>query len=321
MILEFYFRIKYIDKDLICMKRIDLKKAKMKNEYWGLLFILPWIIGFLTLQVYPLVASFVYSFTDYKFTGVPHFVGLKNYIYMFTQDKYFFQSLKVTAIYTFIGVPARLIFALLIAMVLNMKLKCISFFRAVYYLPSILGGSVAIAILWRFLFMEDGVINKVFTLLHLPKPNWLGSPKVALFTISMLLVWQFGSSMVLFLAGLKQIPAELYEAGSVDGAGKIRMFFNITLPMLSPIIFFNLVMQTINVLQDFTAAFVITNGGPLYSTYLFGLKIYDEGFGKMKVGYASALSWVLFIIILVFTTIIFKSSSTWVHYEDGGDAI
>lgn len=301
------------------MRATAFKRMRFKYDYWGFLFILPWLLGFIILQLYPLIASLIYSFTDFNIAKAPVFTGLKNYIYMFTSDQYFFHSLKVTTIYTFIAVPAKLIFALFIAMILNMKLKFINIFRTIYYLPSILGGSVAIAILWRFLFMEEGVVNKVLKFFFLPSVNWLGDPDVALYTISILIVWQFGSSMVLFLAGLKQIPTELYEAGTVDGAGKVRMFFNITLPMLSPIIFFNLVMQIIGAFQDFTAAFVITNGGPMYSTYLFGLKIYDEGFGLMKMGYASALSWVLFIVILIFTLIIFKTSSSWVHYEDGGE--
>jgi len=293
-------------------------KSKFNREYWGLLFILPWLIGFLVLQAYPLIASLIYSFTDYNPAKHVSFVGLQNYITMFTKDERVFQSLKVTIIYAAIAVPAKLIFALFIAMVLNMKLKFINFFRTVYYLPSIFGGSVAVAIVWRLLFMQDGLVNSMLSFLHLPRVDWLGDPKVALYTISILLVWQFGSSMVLFLAGLKQIPAELYEACKVDGGGRITAFFNITLPMLTPIIFFNLVMQSIGALQDFTASFVITNGGPMYATYLFGLKIYDDGFGLMKMGYASAMSWVLFIIIIVLTAVIFKTSDSWVYYEDGG---
>ena len=166
--------------------------------------------------------------------------------------------------------------------------------------------------------MREGVVNAVLGIFGIPQTDWLSQTETALPTLILLTIWQFGSSMVVFLAGLKQIPSDLYEAGKVDGAGNIRLFFNVTLPMLSPIIFFNLVMQTIGTLQDFTGAFVVTNGGPLYATYLFGMKIYDDGFGLLKMGYASAMSWVLFVIILVFTVIIFKVSSTWVYYEDGG---
>lgn len=293
-------------------------KNRRKSVYWGYIFILPWLVGFTVLQLYPLISSFVYSFMDYNPTKEPSFIGLGNYIYMFTSDKVVFQSLKVTLIYTFTGVPLKLIFALFIAVILNMKLRFISFFRTVYYLPSILGGSVAIAIVWRLLFMREGVVNAVLGIFGIPQTDWLSQTETALPTLILLTIWQFGSSMVVFLAGLKQIPSDLYEAGKVDGAGNIRLFFNVTLPMLSPIIFFNLVMQTIGTLQDFTGAFVVTNGGPLYATYLFGMKIYDDGFGLLKMGYASAMSWVLFVIILVFTVIIFKVSSTWVYYEDGG---
>lgn len=300
------------------MNTTAIRRRGRDKGWWGLLFISPWLIGFLALQLYPLGASLVYSFMNYNPTRTPFWVGLENYIYMFTVDDKVLQSLKVTVLYTLISVPAKLAFALAVAMMLNLKLRFIHFFRTVYYLPSILGGSVAIAIVWRLLFMEEGVVNDLLGKIGLPSVNWLGSPDVALGTLSLLVVWQFGSSMVLFLAGLKQIPAELYEACRVDGAGRIRMFFHITLPMLSPILFFNLVMQMIGALQDFTGAFVITNGGPMYATYLFGLKIYDDGFGLMKMGYASAMSWVLFAIILIFTTVIFRTSDSWVHYEDGG---
>jgi oligogalacturonide transport system permease protein len=268
-------------------------KNRRKSVYWGYIFILPWLVGFTVLQLYPLISSFVYSFMDYNPTKEPSFIGLGNYIYMFTSDKVVFQSLKVTLIYTFTGVPLKLIFALFIAVILNMKLRFISFFRTVYYLPSILGGSVAIAIVWRLLFMREGVVNAVLGIFGIPQTDWLSQTETALPTLILLTIWQFGSSMVVFLAGLKQIPSDLYEAGKVDGAGNIRLFFNVTLPMLSPIIFFNLVMQTIGTLQDFTGAFVVTNGGPLYATYLFGMKIYDDGFGLLKMGYASAMSWVL----------------------------
>ncbi len=295
-----------------------IKKLKLNKDYWGYLFILPWIIGFLSLQLYPLVASFIYSFMDYNPTKTPTFIGFENYIRMFTIDDKVFQSLKVTLIYSFLGVPAKLVFALFIAMILNMKLKFINFFRTVYYLPSILGGSVAIAIVWRILFMHDGTINSILKAVNIPAVDWLNDTNTALFTISILLVWQFGSPMIVFLAGLKQIPKELYEACTVDGAGKVRMFFHITLPLLTPIIFFNLVMQLIGALQDFTGAFVITGGGPLYATYLFGLKIYDDGFGLLKMGYASAMSWLLFVIIMIITFIMFKLSDKWVYYEDGG---
>ncbi len=294
-------------------------KKRSRNRYTGLLYISPWIIGFIIFQLYPLLSSFIYSFMDYKMFSEPDFTGLKNYIYMFTKDELFWHSLKVTFIYVLVSIPLKLIAALIIALLLNMKLKFINFFRTVYYIPSIMGGSVAIAILWKAMFMKEGYINSLLSLFSIPPVSWLGNPSVALYTLSSLVIWQFGSSMVLFLAGLKQIPAELYEAARVDGASTIKTFFSITLPQLSPIIFFNLIMQIINAFQEFTGPLVITErGGPMNSTYLYVLKIYDEGFRFFKMGYASALSWILFAIILVFTSLIFKSSSSLVYYEDEG---
>jgi oligogalacturonide transport system permease protein len=300
-------------------KRLAKAIRKSENQYIGYLYILPWLVGLFVFQLYPFIASFFYSFTDFSMIKAPNFVGLKNYIDLFTKDKQFLQSLKVTFIYVLIAVPAKLTFALIIAIILNIKLKFVNFFRTVYYMPSILGGSVAIAVLWRFLFMREGLVNKFTAIFHIPPVDWLGNPNIALYTISLLTVWQFGSSMVLFLAGLKQVPAELYEAAKVDGSGKIRTFFKITLPMLSPIVFFNLVMQMVNAFQDFTGAFVVTGGGPAKSTYLYGLMLYKNGFEFLKMGYASAQSWVLFAIIMVMTASVFKSSSYWTFYEDGGD--
>ncbi|WP_353656083.1 sugar ABC transporter permease [Enterocloster sp. OA13] len=280
---------------------------------------MPWLIGFLFLQMYPFLASLYYSFTQYSVLGQPKFIGLGNYIRLFTIDPDFKKSILVTMEYALISVPSKLLFALIVALILNMKLKGINGFRTVYYIPSILGGSVAVSALWRLMFMSDGILNKLLELIGLPAVNWLGQAGTAMFTICLLQVWQFGSSMVLFLAALKQIPIDLHEAASIDGAGKMKRFFYITLPIITPIIFFNLIMQTINALQNFTSAFVITNGGPLKSTYLIGMKLYTEGFSNFKMGYASAISWVLFAIILVFTMFIFKSSDAWVYYEDGGD--
>lgn len=288
------------------------------KKYVGLLYISPWIIGFLILTLYPFIASFAYSFTDYSMVKEPNYIGLKNYVDMFTHDPDFFQSLKVTFMYVLMSVPAKLIFALFIAMILNNQMRGINVYRTLYYIPSILGGSVAVAVLWRFLFQRDGLVNSLLSFINISPQDWLGNPDLALFTITLLPIWEFGSAMVIFLAGLKQIPTELYEASRVDGASKVRSFFNITLPLLTPIILFNLIMQTINAFQQFTAAFVITQGGPIKSTYLFGLMLYNNAFQFFKMGYASALSWILFIIILVFTLILFTTSNRWTHYQDGG---
>ena len=295
-----------------------LLTAKKFNKYKGLIYISPWLIGFLAFQLYPFVASFVYSFTNYNVLGATRFVGFDNYADLFSIDPDFIQSIKVSALYAVISVPSKLIFSLMVALLLNMKLKGINFFRTLYYLPSILGGSVAISALWKIMFMKEGTVNQILNIFGIGPLNWLGDPRLSLLTISLLQVWQFGSSMVLFLAALKQIPIELYEAAKVDGASKIRTFFSITLPMITPILFFNLIMQSINALQNFTSAFVVTNGGPLKSTYLIGLKLYIEAFTNFKMGYACAISWILFLIILVLTFVLFKSSSKWVYYEDGG---
>lgn len=295
------------------------KTRRSRHSYVGLLYISPWIIGFLIFQLYPLASSLYYSFMDYGILGKPEYVGFKNFVTMFTKDPLFWHSLKVTFIYVLVSVPLKLVSALIMAMLLNMKLKMVNVFRTAYYIPSIMGGSVAIAILWKAMFMKDGYVNSLLALIGIPSVSWLGNPSVALYTLASLVVWQFGSAMVLFLAGLKQIPGELYEAAKVDGASGVRSFFSITLPQLSPIIFFNLIMQIINAFQEFTGPLVITDkGGPLNATYLYVVKLFDEGFKWFKMGYASALSWVLFIIILVFTMMIFKSSASWVHYEDGG---
>lgn len=284
-------------------------------DYRAFIYLAPWLIGLAVFQLYPILASLVYSVTDLRLLRTPAFVGLRNYITMFTSDRLFFQSLKVTAIYAVMAVPGRILFALLVAYLLTLRVRLLGLFRTIFYLPSILGGSVVIAILWRYLFMREGVFNLALGAVGIPAQDWLGSPSLALGTISVLPIWQFGSSMVLFLAALKQVPAELYEAARIDGASPVRCFVSVTLPMITPILLFNLIMQTINAFQEFTAAFVITGGGPLYSTYLYGLKIYDEGFQYFKMGYASALSWVLFFIILCLTALIFRSSASWAHYE------
>lgn len=292
------------------------RKKTMKREYQAYLYILPWILGFAILQLYPFVSSFIYSFTDYTVGAKATFQGLANYKKLFTQDKEFWNSLKVTILFALYTVPGKLIMALAVAMFLNRDLKGINLIRTLYYIPSLFGGSVAVALLWRLMFLDNGVINAILSALHLSVIQWLGDTRYALRTICMLEIWQFGSSMVMFLAALKQVPRSLYEAAEIDGAGKVTRFFHITLPQISPIIFFNLINQTIQALQNFTSAQVITEGGPLKSTYVLGLKLYKEGFSYFKMGYASAISWVVFAAIMIFTLAIFASSKLWVHYAD-----
>jgi oligogalacturonide transport system permease protein len=294
------------------------RKSSMNYQYVGLLYIGLWIVGFLFFQLFPLISSFYYSFTNYNMLKAPVFIGLNNYIRAFTSDAKFLKSLMVTFAYVAISVPLKLMVALGIAMLLNIKARFITFFRTLYYLPSIMGASVAVAVLWRFLFTKEGYINNFLAIFGITGQDWIGDAHYALFTISLLTVWQFGSSMVLFLAGLKNIPPELYEAARIDGAGRIRTFFKITFPLLSPIIFFNLVMQLINGFQDFTPAMLITKGGPANATYLYGMLLYENAFSYFKMGYASALSWILFAIMIAITGFLFKSSEAWTHYEDGG---
>ena len=290
------------------------KKRRTFEEVKGYLYILPWIIGFLMFQLIPLINSLRYSLTNIKLGGDYRFIGLQNYIRMFTSDVDLFNSMWVTIKYIVMVVPAKLIFALAVAMILSMKLKGIRLFRTMYYLPSILGGSVAISALWRVMFMKTGIVNNLLG----TNINWLGDPKYALFTIGLIDVWQFVSSMVLFFAALKQVPRDLYEAAQIDGAGRIRSFFKITLPMISPVILFNTIMQIINALQNYTSAYVVTGGGPLKSTNIMALKIYQDAFVKSDLGYASAESWLLFVFLLCLSGLIFWSSKYWVFYGDEG---
>lgn len=300
-------------------KRAKRSAASQHNRA-ALLFLAPWLIGLICLTLGPVLASLYFSLTDYSILASPNWVGLSNYTEMLTSDKLFGTSLKVTFTYVFASVPLKLIFALGVALLLNKGIKGLGIYRTIYYIPSLLGGSIAISMLWRKMLGGDGLLNQVLLKVGIHAPDWVANPKYALYSIVLLSVWQFGSSMIIFLSGLKQIPSDYYEASSVDGAGKIRQFFNITLPILTPVIFFNLVMQIITSFQSFTQAFVISNGtgGPLNSTLMYSLYLYKKGFAFFQMGYASAMAWVLLLIIGCFTFIIFRSSRGWVHYEDGG---
>ncbi|MEU6780353.1 sugar ABC transporter permease [Nonomuraea angiospora] len=282
------------------------------------LFLLPWFAGLLLLTGGPILASLALSFTDFDLLTAPSFVGLDNYARMLTDDPHFVNAVRVTLIYVVFSVPLSGAFALLVAVLLNRPVRGIGVYRAAYYLPSLLGGSVAVAILWRQIFGADGLINDALRYFGIVGPSWISTPQYAIYTLVLLHIWQFGSPMLIFLAGLKQIPAELYDAAAVDGAGKVRAFFRITLPMLSPIIFFNLVLQTVNAFKAFTPAFIISGGigGPADSTLFYTLFIYQEGFGNFRMGYASALAWVLLLVTAAFTALAFRSSKYWVHYAD-----
>ncbi len=303
------------------------------------LFLTPWLLGLFVLTVYPMGYSLWLGFTDYDFTkpNSTQWIGLGNYLKMFGSvfglssftastgevirvDPYYLKSLAVTFTYVFASVPLKLVFALAVAMLMNQKLRGVPFYRAVYYIPTLLGGSVAIAVLWRKLFEKEGLINGLLGALGFTDlPSWITNPKYALWTLVALTVWQFGSSMIIFLAGLKQIPEEYYEAASVDGANTVRQFFAITIPLLSPVILFNLVMQMIGAFQAFTQAYIIGGGrgGVLNSTLFYSLHLYIQGWTYHEMGYASAMAWVLLLIIGVFTALVFRSSSWWVSYGTG----
>lgn len=289
---------------------------RKKNKI-GLLYVMPWVIGFFIFTVYPFLNSLYISFTDYTMVTAPKFIGLGNYKELF-KDKDFLNSLIATFKYAIMTVPLALAFALFIAVVLNFKLKGINFFRTAYYIPSILGGNVAISVLWKFLFTGDGLINQVIGIFGINPLPWLSDPNLAMIVVALLRVWQFGSSMIIFLAALQNIPLELYEAAEVDGASKVTQFFKITLPLITPSLFFNLVMGMVGAFQEFNSAYLITGGGPLKATEFTSLMIYNYSFKFFRMGYASAMSWILFIVIMVFTAIIFMTQNKWVYYADEG---
>ncbi|MFH5182420.1 carbohydrate ABC transporter permease [Paenibacillus sp. TAB 01] len=297
-------------------------KLRENDHVVGYVFIAPFVLGFLIFTLYPILSSFYYSFTDYNLFESPRWIGIDNYRKMVLDDEKFVKSLHVTFTYVFASVPLRLIFALIVAMLLNSTARGIGIYRSAYYLPSLIGGSVAVSIMWVQIFGTEGLFNSVLGLIGIhTTTSWIGSPSTALWTLIALSVWQFGSSMLIFLAGLKNIPATYYEAASVDGASGWRRFYKITLPLLSPIILFNLIMQIISAFMTFTPAYVISRGegGPLDNTLLYSLYLYRRAFAFFEMGYASAMAWVMLIIIAAITFAIFKTSSYWVHYESKGE--
>lgn len=294
-----------------------IKRQLWKKDITGYLFISPWLLGFLAFLIIPIGASIYYSFTDYDILGSPIFNGLTNFKKIFN-DELFWKSLAVTFRYAFLSVPLRLLFAFLVALLFNRNAKGMRLYQMVYYLPSIIGGSIAIAVMWRRLFMADGAINAILNKLGFDVSiSWIGLPETALWTLIILAAWQFGSSMLIFLAGLKQIPRIYYEAAEIDGATPFKQFLYITVPHLTPVIFFNLVMQLIQGFTVFTQAFVVSGGSgdPLNSTLVYALYLYQRAFKYYEMGYSSAMAWILVLIIGFFTAIIFKSSSSWVYYE------
>ncbi|GAA2302989.1 sugar ABC transporter permease [Nonomuraea roseoviolacea subsp. roseoviolacea] len=291
---------------------------KKREALTAYVFLAPWFLGLFVITVGPILASLYLSFTDYSLLEEGSWVGADNYVKMFTQDDRFLTSLKVTTIYVVVSVPLQLAFALLLALALDRGLRGLSFYRSIYYLPSLLGGSVAIAILWRKLFGVDGLFNAVLAVFGIEGPGWVSDPDTALGTLILLHVWTFGAPMVIFLAGLRQIPQSYYEAASVDGASRLRQFRSITLPLLTPIIFFNLVLEVIKSFQSFTQSFIVSggNGGPVDSTLFYTLYLYLKGFKSYEMGYAAAMAWVLLLIIAGLTGVNFLASKYWVFYGD-----
>lgn len=296
--------------------KVRLRTFLNKPNIVGIIFSLPFLIGFFIFLLVPMAISFYYSLSEYNILSPPKFIGIDNYIHMLN-DATFFKTIGVTFYFAFVSVPLRLVFALLVAMVLYKSTKIVGFYRAIYYLPSIIGGSVAVSILWKRMFATDGVVNNLLAIMGLPKNiSWLGNPDIAIWTLIVLAVWQFGSSMLIFLSSLKQIPTSLYEAATVDGANRASQFFRITLPLLTPTIFFNLVMQMINGFLAFTQCYIITQGKPLNSTLFYTVYMYQQSFEFYNTGYGAALAWVMLAIIGLITMVIFGTKKFWV-YEGG----
>lgn len=288
-----------------------------KESTAGFIFSLPFILGFLMFMAIPMGLSLYYSFCKYDIQTAPQWIGLDNYIRIFTKDTVFTKALGVTCYFALVGTPLKVIFALIVALILNHKSKAIGLYRAVYYLPSIIGGSVAVAILWRRVFESNGTLNAILSKVFpgMAGYNWF-SEGPAIWVLIILTVWQFGSSMLIFLSSLKQIPKELYEAADVDGATKFHQFWTVTLPLLTPTIFFNLVQQTINSFLAFTQSKLITNGAPRNSTLFYTVYQYNKAFpasGKSQMGYASALAWIMLIIVSLVTVFLFWSRKKWVY--------
>ena len=293
-----------------------LKKAMNNERTAGIIFTMPFTIGFLLFMIVPMGISLYYSFCSYDILSPPVFTGLQNFKTMFA-DETFYKSIKVTFFFAFVSVPLRLLFALIVAMLLLKSTKMTGFYRAAYYLPSIIGGSVAVAILWKRMFATDGVINKLLQAVGINcTMSWLGNTKTAIWVLIILSVWQFGSSMLIFLSSLKQIPQSLYEAANVDGANGISKFFRITLPLLTPTIFFNLVMQMINGFLAFTQSYIITQGKPMNSTLFYTVYMYQQSFEFYNTGYGAALAWVMLAMIGMITLFLFATKKFWV-YEGG----
>ncbi|MGW3117631.1 carbohydrate ABC transporter permease [Streptomyces sp. NPDC001107] len=292
------------------------RRPKRERDGAAWVFLSPWVLGASVLTLLPMAVSLYLSFTDYDLFNPPRWVGLRNYTQMFTEDPRYWRSVVTTLTYVVIAVPLQLALALVVALALKTMRRGKGFYRSAFYAPSLLGASMSIALVWRAVFNDGGTVDNLFG-----TGGWVNKPGWALVAVALLTVWQFGAPMVIFLAGLQQIPAELYEAAAVDGAGKWRQFLSVTVPMLSPVLFFNLVLQTIQAFQVFTPAFAVSGGkgGPADSTLVYTLYLYDRGFVASHMGYASAMAWVLLLVIGAVTAVLFRTSRSWVFYASEGD--
>jgi multiple sugar transport system permease protein len=299
--------------------RIPRLKLRQREAILFYLCISPWLIGFFLFYLGPILASFYYSLTEWDLLTSPQFIGLDNYVRLFTRDPLALKSFKVTLVYTLVYVPLDMVFGLSLALLLNQKLRGIGIFRTVYYLPSVLSG-VAYVVMWMWMFNpQHGLINTLLSYVGIQGPRWLLDPKWALSALIIMSLWGVGRTMIIFLAGLQDIPAVLYEAAEIDGASRWKMFWNVTLPLLTPSLLFNLIFGIILTFQTFTNAFVATNGGPLDSTLFYVLYLYRKAFEHLQMGYASAMAWVLFLIVLGCTLVIFLTSGKWVFYRSIGE--
>ena len=294
-----------------------MKKKKFFKTATPYFFILPWIVGFLVFTLGPLILSLIMSFFDWPLTGEKMFVGLGNYMEMFTKDDQVLKSLGISLRYAAIFVPLNLIMALFLAMLITQPLRGVKVYRTIFYIPAVISG-VAVSIIWSWILNSDyGVLNYLLSLIGIEGPDWLVDPAWALFAVILASAFGVGTMMLIFYTDMKNISTEIYEAASLDGAGPARKFFSITLPMITPTLLFNLITSIISSFQQVTLVMLLTGGGPLQSTYFYGLMTYNNAFKHHKMGYASANAWVMFIIILLLTALVFKSSSAWVFYESG----
>ena len=309
-----------VDRDdaVVASERAPRRRRTNNQNLTAYLFLAPWLIGLVVITLGPMLFSLYLSFTRYDLLSAPKWIGLANFRRMFDADPRFWQSVRVTLVYVAISVPLVLVVSLLLALFLNRGIRYLALYRALFYIPSLIGSSVAIAILWRQVFGAFGIVNRALNAVGIHHGSWVGNPSTALYTIIVLNLWAFGSTMIIFLAGLRQVPVQLYEAASVDGASALRRFWHITLPSLTPLIFFSMILDTVHAFQAFTGAYVVSggNGGPSDSLLFYTLYLYQKGFVDFQMGYASAMAWLLLVVLAIFTAVAFLTARFWVRYGD-----